>query len=431
MMDENSVGDQLEQLKIVYNNKVNTQTKYHLLKIALKVKARVGVPKKQQWEYAMALLDAENCPINPKTGKPSVHYQKRGLIRLGTRNAKEAAVKASAILRATEAEETRQAASRNNLRTFFLNEVWKEDSPYVRDRLASGKKLSKAYIFTSRQRLVKYFLPWCKENGVVLLSDCRKGELRKWRNWFFTKCEEEGFASSLVNNCRVSVGVALQWAVDNELIELNAIKSVEKVVEEASERPPYTKEEINSLFSSTWPDERCRVAFMLSATTGLRLGELQGLRWVNVDITDINNSSLDVKEQYQEWLHQGFVPPKSGKPRLNVYVRKDVAEALERLRKGHPFHNCVFPADVPGVPMDRNIFARGLRAAALAAGVDLNGRLWHNARHSYVTQIAETAGIAVASKAVGHSSTKVTLGYVHDTPESQALLKWQTDRLFG
>lgn len=415
--------------KIEYNiyNKMNTKSKWHLTTIPLKKADRAGIPKKNQWEYMMGICDPE---------RPG-HYVKRGMIRLGTRNEHDARNRAITILKQAEEaqeaaieEKARQALDRCNLRTFILTEVWKENSPYVLDRAASGHKLGKAYIAASRQRIKDYFLPWAESHNVILLSDLGKAKLREWRNWLYAKCQEDNKAASLVNNVRVSISTALGWAEACELIDINPCLSVDKVKEDETERQPYTKDEVLKLFKAKWPDERCRVAFMVAVTTGLRLGELQGLRWANVDIIDPNNAHLDVIEQYQEYLHQGFILPKSRKPRLNVYIRKDVAEALEKLRKGRPFHLCVFPSEVPGIPMDRNIFNRGLKAGAKAAGVTLGDRLWHNARHTYLTLLASVAGIEDASKAVGHSSSKVTQNYIHETAEGQNVIRFHTDHLF-
>ena len=402
---------------------------YHLIKLPLKKTDlnRIDRPKKDCWEYMLGVCDPE---------RPG-HYIKYSMLRLGTRNDIEARRRVALVLakaeeqaKLAEVEAGKNALKVLDIRKFFLEEVWAEASPYVKDRSSTGNKLTKNYILGGRRRIEHHFLPWCKLRGYALVTDLSKGRLREWRNYMYDKCKKEGLSSSLVNNTRGSISTALDWAEATDLIEVNPMLSIDKVKEDKKEKQIFTKDEINKLFRTTWSDLRVKCIVMLAATTGARIGELTALRWKNIHF---DKSYIDYVEQYQEVYSIGFTELKSKKPRLKVHLRADVAQALQALKKSYKFLNLCFPdkAD-PSKPLARCVVNRVLKETCKEAGIALNGRGVHCFRHSYFTLLAQIAGIEAASRAGGHSSPKITEDiYIHETEEDRRNICKYTDRLFA
>jgi integrase len=401
---------------------------YHLIKLSLKKTdlGRIDRPKKDCWEYMMGVCDPEHIG----------HYVKYSMVRLGTRNDVEARRRVALVLsqaeeqcKLAEAEAIKNADKVLEIRKFFLGEVWAEASSYVKDRSSTGNKLTKNYVLGARRRIEHHFLPWCKLRGYALVTDLTKGRLREWRNWMYDKCKNEGLSSSLVNNTRGSISTALDWAEATDLIEVNPMLSIDKVKEEKKEKQIFTKDEINRLFRATWPDLRVKCIILLAATTGARIGELTALRWKNIHF---DKSYIDYVEQYQEVYDIGFTQLKSKKPRLKVHLRSDVAQVLQELKQSYKFLNLCFPdKQLPNKPLARCIVNRILKSVCKEAGIDLNGRGVHCFRHSYFTLLAQIAGIEAASKAGGHSSSKITEDvYIHETEEDRINICNLTDHLF-
>ncbi len=403
---------------------IDSNSKYHLLKYPLKKLAKAGVPKKLQWEYWMCIPDTDN---------PG-HYIKRGMVRLGTRNESEARRKAAQWLQGKENEAKAEAkrlltlaADNSNIRLFFLDRVWDHSSDYALDCIARGKSLSTSYIIAARSKLIRYFFPWCRTNKIELLPQLGKAELRRWRNWMFAEMQKKEMTASNVNLTRAHIQVALKWAESMDLIPSNPMSSVEPVKENRKEREMYTKEEIGKLLEAQG-DLRAQVAVRLMGTTGARLGEVIGLRWKNVHLDE---SYIDIVEQFHEAYGVGYTLPKSKKPRKDVHLSGEMVEDLRALKKKYPFGQVVFQdSKGPSKPIRRYELRTALKALAEKAGVELDGRLNHSFRHSWASMMAEARGLEEVSKLIGHSGTKITAGYVHETEASRQANNRAIDGMF-
>ncbi len=113
-----------------------------------------------------------------------------------------------------------------------------------------------------------------------------------------------------------------------------------------------TLEQVEQLFDSAKGD-RFEALYALAVTTGMRRGELLGLRWEDMDM-----SVGTVRVERSLVLIRGglvFVPPKSAKSRRNVTLTSGVVESLkkhkayqdeERLGKRWRENGLVFPTTV-------------------------------------------------------------------------------------
>lgn len=146
--------------------------------------------------------------------------------------------------------------------------------------------------------------------------------------------------------------------------------------------------------------------------TGLRLGELLGLQWGDIDFDE---AILNVRRQYSRTGE--LAPPKTPKALRRVPLAPDLVSLLRHRRISSRFsqeHDFVF-ANSKGRPLQhRNVQRRAFEAARDLAGLPKTVR-FHDLRHAFAS-IAAHRGVPVAvlSTVMGHRDVGVTQGvYTH------------------
>lgn len=168
-------------------------------------------------------------------------------------------------------------------------------------------------------------------------------------------------------------------------------------------------------------DEQAKTIFLTLVLTGIRRGELQGLRWRDVDLVE---NTLRVRDSKTE---EGI---------RAIALTPSLAEALWQHRRRSTYQGedeLVFCHDQRGGHYSEKVFAEKFRAALKAAGIEDYVRPFHDLRHTALTNeaAAGSSPIALMTKA-GHTDMKTTKRYLHLAgvvfrDEAQAL----EDRLGG
>jgi integrase len=159
--------------------------------------------------------------------------------------------------------------------------------------------------------------------------------------------------------------------------------------------------------------------------TGLRQGELLGLRWRDVDFPA---RKLRVVSPY---VRGEFGDPKSEGSGRSVPMADRVAVALQALRKASFYprdEDLVFCHPETGRPLDRSKLIRRFKQALKRAGVrDIT---FHELRHTFGTRMA-AAGTPLRTLQhwLGHADSKTTQIYSHYQPHDQEADA--VDRAFG
>jgi integrase len=172
--------------------------------------------------------------------------------------------------------------------------------------------------------------------------------------------------------------------------------------------------EVHDLAETIAP--RYRALVLAAAYTGLRFGELAGLR---VDRLDLLHRTIRVEETLNDVRGRIVVgPPKSNAARRTVTLPAFLAEVLEdHLRRFPPGESGrVFTAPEGG-PLRRNLFRRRAWLPAVRRSVGEPCR-FHDLRHTHAALlIAEKVHPKVIQGRLGHESIRTTLDtYGHRFP---------------
>jgi integrase len=257
----------------------------------------------------------------------------------------------------------------------------------------------------------------------VPLADLDAMAVRAW----LAKLEREGVGASTRAKSYRLLSRILGTAIESGYLARNPCTIRGAAAEPAPEMRFASVAEVAALADAI--PRRFRALVLVAAYTGLRWGELAGLRVRRVDLL---HRRITVAEQLLEVRGQLAVgPPKTGAGQRTVTLPMVAAEALaEHLStygEAGP-DGLVFPADRGG-PIRRSNFTRRVWIpAARAAGVE--GLRFHDLRHTAAT-LAIAAGASTRELMVrmGHSSSAAALRYQHIMAGRDAAIAAALDEL--
>ena len=157
-----------------------------------------------------------------------------------------------------------------------------------------------------------------------------------------------------------------------------------------------------------------RVVILTAAMTGLRQGELLGLRWRDVDWSA---QRIRVRNTYVRGEHSA-----AGKSdlstRRSVPMTDRLAGELDRWSRRTIYRgddDLVFAHPQTGNPLDRSKVTRRFQAACRAASV--RPIRFHDLRHTFATRLAASGQpMRTIQEFLGHADSKTTQIYAHYAP---------------
>lgn len=169
-------------------------------------------------------------------------------------------------------------------------------------------------------------------------------------------------------------------------------------------------EELDALIRNVRPgpyEQSDRAIFLTAALTGMRRGELLGLRWRDVDWT---NGIIRVRQSY---VYGEIDSTKSADSVRTVPMNNRVGGELDRLSRLTEFaedDDLVFGEPLTGEPQHGDALRRRYNAALKAA--DVRPVRFHDLRHTFGTQMASSGAPLVAiQKWMGHADIDTTMIY--------------------
>jgi len=203
---------------------------------------------------------------------------------------------------------------------------------------------------------------------------------------------DAGLSPSTVQRIHAVIHRALKQALRWGLVARNVSEATDPPRAQRKEIRPLTPEQVRALLKTAHGD-RLEALYMLAITTGLRQGELFGLRWEDVDL---GTGKLSVRQALTTPKGgRRLGPPKRSKSRRSVKLTTGTVQALvahrehqleerEKLAELWNDHGFVFTTQV-GTPINRhNFFRRCFKPLLEQAGLPRTVR-FHDLRHTCAT----------------------------------------------
>ncbi len=239
---------------------------------------------------------------------------------------------------------------------------------------------------------------------------------------------EEGLAARTVGKVHVVLHRALQDAVRWGLVGRNVCDAVRPPKVHTQEMRALSPDEARQFLAAAQGDP-LEALYTLAVTTGLRQGELLGLKWQDVDL---EAGQLQVRRTIARVNGQGFVEqePKSARSRRSISltpmavttIRQHRARQLQWRLEAIAWedNHLIFPNEV-GRPIEaQNLMRRSFYP--LLERAELQRMRFHDLRHTAATlMLAQGIHPKVVQEMLGHSTVSLTLDtYSHIMPNMQA-----------
>lgn len=239
-----------------------------------------------------------------------------------------------------------------------------------------------------------YLLPFFSGR---LLGEIKNQDVEAYKSFALKK----GISGKTVNNQLVVLSKLLRSAQEWGLSE-----SVPRIVrlKVTSQRLDYLSEEECRMILNYSTEPNWRFMILLAMRTGMRLGELLGLDWSDINF-DLN--LLTVRRSIVE----GIVgTPKNHRER-HIPLTPGLREALWNARKSIGW---VFRRE-DGKPLIHWHATTALRRVCRKVGLRRIG--WHTFRHTFASHLAmKGIPLPVIQSLLGHSSITMTMRYAHLSP---------------
>jgi integrase len=228
---------------------------------------------------------------------------------------------------------------------------------------------------------------------------------------------EGGLSRQSVLHCHRVLKEALKQAVLDNRIVRNPADGVKPPKVERPEMTALDEGQTAALLDAA-EGTALHVPVVLAACTGMRLGEILGLRWEDVDL---QGGTLSVRQAVQQTREKGvcFKQPKTAKSRRTVALPSLVVQVLRSHREQTGRVAGLVVCHEEGSPLSPTAFTK--RFAALLKREGLPHVRFHDLRHSHATQLLrQGVNVKVVSERLGHSTISITLDtYSHVLPGMQ------------
>lgn len=294
--------------------------------------------------------------------------------------------------------------------TDYSKHWWQwEECPYVKAKRARDipdqLAIRKSYTDNNRKILENHLLPFF--NNGKKLKQITSGDIDR----LMLHLRDKGLSNKTVNNILGVLSVMLKEAVKNRIISTNPMLHYSKLPVQKKQRELLTESEIVELFNPEnidriWNSNKLHyTANLLASMTGLRNGEVRGLR-----IEDVQKTFIHIKRTFGI---MGAVPTKTNKKR-HMVIQPEIYSQICKITSANGY---LFSVNGGQSPIHGNrlqeFFIKALHRLGISEEERLKrGLTFHAWRHSVVSNWnSENISGSVIRKAVGHTTKEMTEHY--------------------
>mgnify|MGYP003373835328 CR=1 FL=1 len=309
---------------------------------------------------------------------------------------------------------------------------------------ANSVKPSTYVLYTNRYTW--YIAP---QIGKLMVKDIKNAHIQKIVN----SMKSQGYSRSTIKKAYAVISDMMNYAVKNDMIPKNPCTGVVIPKEEPRERRVMSAEE-QEQFEEYMRGDPCETIFIVALYTGMRIGEVLGLTWDDVDFKNnqirINKTLVCLQKGKGEKCTHAFQTPKTNSSIRTIPMVSKVSKAFKlhkwqqstlRMETGKlfrpqaGFENLVFVSD-SGSPLYETFVNRHLKkivteinereneaaAKEKRKPVIFKSVSPHTLRHTFATRAFEKGmKPKTVQEILGHSSLNMTMDlYTHVTESTKA-----------
>jgi len=294
--------------------------------------------------------------------------------------------------------------------------VW-DRCRYIKGRLARGARISQDYVDGMRIYLRKHILPYFDSTK---LQNITADQVENWLLGLREKPSSSGtpLSPTTVNHCLTCLKIMLKEAVRRGYLLRSPSEGIKQLAEKPKEKTILTMEEMQTLFldeniDRVWSGDLFHYTLnLLAASTGIRMGEAQGLQVQHIHIGYIGihhtwSRKYGLKEG-AKWGSQREVP-----------IPSKTSQRLQDLVIYSPFNepeDLVFYGKERNVPIYNKIISESLYRALEEIGISTEERkarnvTFHSWRHFYNSLMRGKIHDSKLRRLTGHKTEEMTEHY--------------------
>lgn len=294
---------------------------------------------------------------------------------------------------------------------------------YLQDWLANAKSTVRFTTFEQYEQISRDYVK-------PILGDAKVFELKPEHiQHLYASHLRNGASARTVRMVHCVVHRSLNQAVQMGLIDRNPASFVKPPRLKSNEMKFYDEGQVHNLLITAQAEkDRYLALWKLAVTTGMRMGELLGLKWIDLDWA---KAYLHVRRQLKVTRGGGFhfAEPKSKAGLRSLVLGQDTLAQLkihqdqchtERMKLGDAWQeqDLIFPSRVGTPTRPGKILSRFKRLTKLAGLPEIR---FHDLRHTAASLMLNNGiPLIVVSRRLGHAQPSITLNvYGHMIPAMQ------------
>uniref|UniRef100_A0A7U4DLV7 Integrase family protein n=1 Tax=Geobacillus sp. (strain Y4.1MC1) TaxID=581103 RepID=A0A7U4DLV7_GEOS0 len=252
---------------------------------------------------------------------------------------------------------------------------------------------------------------------------------------FYVDKLDNGYSGAYIRQMHNLLNQAFDQAVKWSLVKVNPVKNAKPPKVKSEEKITWTVDEVNR-FLNLIKNSSMEIPYLLAIFTGMRRGEVLGLKW---DDVDFENKKIRIKRSLCFVSGKGliFKEPKTKKSKRQISISQHVVNILKKHKQKQEFqkeklgtqyqdNNLIVCTD-DGKPLDpRNLLRQFYR---LIEEANVPRISFHDLRHTHATILMQQGeNPKVVSERLGHSRVGITLdlySHVSDDLQEQAAEKFE------